>query len=292
MPGLRRRALFHLATNPLYERAILGTPSLRARARATARRYVAGESVQDAAAVVRALDADGLAASIDLFGERVTDPGHAARVAGAYVELAGALGALPPRTQLALDLSHVGFDAGHLARIAAALPAGRMLQVGAEEAASADRVQAAVLAAHADGLPVSATLQANLRRSGADADRLAAAGVPVRLVKGAYVEPAAVALPFGPEVDAAYGQLARRLAAGYGDGGRGGRVALATHDDALRAPLLEDLPEATCELLLGLHREQGPALRAAGRAVRVYVPFGPSWLRYFLRRRAEAQRMA
>ena len=289
MAGLRRRALFHLATDPLYERAILATPPLRARARAAARRYVAGESVQDAVAVVRALAADGLGASIDLFGERVTDPGHAARVADAYAELAGALSATPPTTLLAIDLSHVAFDAGHLARIAAALPEGRLLQVGAEEAETTDRVHAAILRAHADGLPVAATLQANLRRSPADADRLAAAGVPVRLVKGAYVEPAGVAHPYGVATDEAYDHLARRLAAGYGDGGRGARVALATHDDALRAPLLQALPDAACELLLGVHPERARALRAAGRTVRVYVPFGTDWLRYFLRRRAEAQ---
>jgi len=290
MAGLRRRALFHLATNPLYERAILATPPLRARARSGARRYVGGESLQEAVAVVRALDAHGLGASLDLFGEGVSDPGHAARVAGAYVELAGALGATPPATQLAIDLSHIAFDAGHLARIAAALPPGRLLQVGAEQAATADRVHAAVLRAHADGLPVSATLQANLRRSAGDADRLAGAGIPVRLVKGAYVEPGGAALPYGAPTDRAYADLARRLAAAYGDGGRGAKVALATHDDALRAPLLDALPEAVCELLLGVHPERARALRAAGRTVRIYVPFGPSWLRYVLRRRAEAQR--
>jgi proline dehydrogenase len=290
MPGLRRRALFHLATNPLYERVITATPPLRARARAAAGRYVAGESVQDAVAVVRALDADGLAASIDLFGEGVTDPGHAARVADAYVELAGALGAMPAGTLLALDLSHVAFDAGHLARIAAALPAGRLLQVGAEECHTTDRVHAAIMRAHADRLPVSATLQANLKRSPADAQRLAAAGVPVRLVKGAYVEPGTEAHAFGPATDGAYARLARQLAAAYDDGGRGAKVALATHDDALRAPLLDALPDASCELLLGIQPERARALRAAGREVRIYVPFGPSWLRYFLRRRAEAQR--
>jgi proline dehydrogenase len=287
MAGLRRRALFHLATNPVYERAIVATPALRARAYAGARRYVAGETVQDAVAVARALAADGLGASIDLFGERVNDPDHAARVAGAYVDLAGALAATPPATLLAIDLSHIGFDAGHLARIAAALPDGRLLQVGAEEAETSDRVNAAILRAHADGLPVAATLQANLRRAPGDADRLAAAGVPVRLVKGAYVESPADALPFGPQTDAAYAELARRLA--DAGGGRGANVALATHDDALRAPLLDALPEATCELLLGVHPERAHALRAAGRDVRIYVPFGASWLRYFLRRRAEAQ---
>jgi proline dehydrogenase len=282
MAGLRRRALFHLATTPLYERAILATPPLRARARAAARRYVAGETLQDAVSVVRALDAYGLAASIDFFGDHVTDPVHAARVADVYVELAGALGATPAATWLSIDLSHVAFDAGHLARIAAALPAGRRLQVGAEEAHTADRVHAAVLSAHADGLPVAATLQANLRRSALDAEALAAAGVPVRLVKGAYVEPDAIAHPYGPATDRAYADLARALA------GRT-EVALATHDDALRAPLLDALPDASCELLLGVHPDRARALGAAGREVRIYVPFGAGWLRYHLRRRAEAQ---
>jgi proline dehydrogenase len=289
MAGLRRRALFRLATSPLTERAILAVPPLRARARAAGRRYVAGETVQDAVAVVRTLDDDGLAASVDLFGEHVADPRHAALVADAYVELAGALRATPPATVLSIDLSHIAFDAGHLTRIAAALPAGRLLQVGAEEARTADRVQTAVLRAHAAGLPVSATLQANLRRSAVDAGRLAAAGVPVRLVKGAYVGARAEVHPYGPATDRAYAQLAHRLAAGYGDGGRGAKIALATHDDALRAPLLDALPDAACELLLGVMPHRARALRAAGREVRIYVPFGPRWLRYVLRRRAEAQ---
>jgi proline dehydrogenase len=287
MPGLRRRVLFQLATNPLYERTILAVPPLRARARAAARRYVAGETPAEAVAVVRALDADGLAASVDLFGERVTDPAHAARVADAYVELAGALAATPAATWLSIDLSHIAFDATQLERIAAALPPGRMLQVGAEEAAIADRVLPVVLAAHAKGLPVAATLPANLRRSPRDAAALAAAGITVRLVKGAYVEPGATAHPYGPATDRAFAELARTLAEGHGDGGA--RVALASHDEALVTPLLDELPDASCELLLGVHPDRARALAAAGRTVRVYVPFGADWLRYLLRRRAEAQ---
>jgi proline dehydrogenase len=284
MRGLRRRVLFRLATNPLLERAIVTAPGGRERAWRSARRYVAGERLEDAVAVTRSLAEQGLTATLDLFGVRVDDPALAARVADAYVELAGALAGTLPSTWLAIDLSRVGFDAGHLRRIAAALPAGRLLQVGAEEAATTDRVLAAVTGAAAVGLPVAATLQANLRRSPADADRLAAAGVPVRLVKGAYVESPAVALPYGPETDRAYAALARRLHAA------GGLVSLATHDDALRHPLLADLPTAPCEQLLGVRPEQAHALVACGRAVRIYVPFGPDWLRYLLRLRAEAQR--
>ena len=170
-----------------------------------------------------------------------------------------------------------------LERIARAVPPGRRLQVGAEEAAHADRVLGLVLAAAQRGLPVEATLQANLRRSPRDAERLAAAGVPVRLVKGAYVEPPQDALPWGPPTDAAYAALARQL------GAAGADVALATHDAPLRARLLAELPSARCELLLGILPADAVALAADGRDTRIYVPYGRDWLRYFLRRRAEAQ---
>jgi proline dehydrogenase len=83
--------------------------------------------------------------------------------------------------------------------------------------------------------------------------------------------------------DAAYVALAHRLHAG------GAGLALATHDAPLRDRLLADLPDARCELLLGILPADALALAAAGRDVRVYVPFGEQWFRYFMRRRAEAQ---
>ena len=217
-----------------------------------------------------------LHASLDLFGERVSDRTEAARVTDAYVALAGRL---PAGAWLSLDLSHVAFDGAALRRIAAALPDGARVQVGAEDATATDRVLDAVLAAA--GAPVDATVQANQLRGPADAQRLAAAGIPVRLVKGAYVE--ADALPWGAETDAAYARIALLL------GDAGAAVRLATHDDALHRLLLPALPSADCELLLGVRPDRAAALRAAGRRVRVYVPFGPDWFRYFMRRRAEAQ---
>ena len=78
-------------------------------------------------------------------------------------------------------------------------------------------------------------------------------------------------------------EAARRL------GAAGVPLALATHDRALRATLLTDLPGAACELLLGVHPADAVALARAGRTVRVYVPFGADWFRYLIRRRAEAQ---
>lgn len=134
-----------------------------------------------------------------------------------------------------------------------------------------------------EGAPLGATLQANLRRSDDDAERLAEAGLHVRLVKGAYVERPDVARPYGEETDVAYVRLAHRLA------GLGVRLALATHDRPLREALLRALPEAESEVLLGVRNDDAKELARDGRAVRVYVPFGEGWFRYWMRRLAESR---
>jgi proline dehydrogenase len=275
--SLRRRVRFRLATSSAFDRAVHGVPALEARAWRSARRYVAGPTAPDAFAVARRLAAIGLGTSLDLFGER-TPAERAPAVAAEYEGVCAELdGATDTSAWLSLDLSHIAFDGALLDRIAAAVPPGRRLQIGAEEAAHADRILELVIDARRRGRPVEATLQANLRRSPRDAERLAAAGVPVRLVKGAYVE--SDALPWGAPTEAAYAALARQLADAGAD------VALATHDPALRAVL----PGARCELLLGVRPDDAVVLAAAGRDTRVYVPFGPDWLRYFLRRRAESE---
>jgi proline dehydrogenase len=269
--------LIALATSPRFERAVAALPGARARAWRSARRYVAGAAADDALRVAGALADRGLRASIDLFGEGVTDPAVATTVAAAYVRLAATL---PPGAWLSIDLSHIAFDPVLLARVAAALPPGARVQVGAEEPAVTDRVLDAVV--DSGGGRADATLQANLRRSPRDARRLAGAGVPVRLVKGAYAAPASEAHEWGPATDAAFAELALGLR------DAGGTVRLATHDDALLERLLPALPEADCEVLLGVRPELATSLVAAGRRVRVYVPYGPDWFRYFMRRRAES----
>jgi proline dehydrogenase len=240
-------------------------------------RWFGGRTPAEALATAHGLASDGLAASLDLFGEREHDPARADAVADAYVELAGALPAgAPPGTWLSLDLSHVAFGAARLQRILDALPPGCRLQVGAEEAEHADRVASLVLGARG---AMTATVQANLRRAGADADRFAAAGVPVRLVKGAYAEDPSVALPWGDATDLAFLRLARRLDAD------GAEVLVATHDPVLR----EALQPTRVEMLLGVRAADARALAARGLGVRIYVPFGDGLVRYGLRRIAESR---
>jgi proline dehydrogenase len=278
---LSRRLLFALATSERFERIARRVPGVERRAR----RYVAGTSADDALAVARRLKADGLAASIDLFGEGVRDGARADTVVEGYLALIARLDEAPPATFVSVDLSHLALETtldacrARVERIAAALPAGAALQVGAEEARLAGAVQDIVVALADAGLPVWATLQANLRRSRADAERLAAAGVAIRLVKGAYVEAPDVALPYGAATETAFAQLAAQLDAA------GTPFALATHDPALR----DVVPTAPIEMLLGVRSEDARSLARAGRAVRVYVPYGEEWFRYVMRRAAEAR---
>jgi proline dehydrogenase len=219
----------------------------------------------------------------------VNDPAVADLVTDQYVALATDLASFPAGTLLSIDLSHIGLDdsgdavARRLARIVEALPGGCRLQVGAEEERRVDLVLAAVFGAARDGGAVSATLQANLRRSPRDARKLAEAGVPVRLVKGAYVEDESVALPWGPPTDLAFMELAHELRTG------GAELALATHDPVLREALLRELPGVGVEMLLGVRGEDARELVARGIPVTIYVPYGGDWFRYAMRRYAESR---
>jgi proline dehydrogenase len=285
-----RRILFVLATSEEWERAVRAVPGGERAAYRRARRYVAGLRPEDALACADRLAEAGLATSIDFFGESVSDAIEADRVTDDYVALAQTLERAPEDTFLAIDLSHIGLDQPgdavqrRLERIAAALPTGRRIQVGAEEEQRADRILAAVSAVAGRGGAVSATIQANLKRSRADAQALAASGVPIRLVKGAYVEDPQVARPWGEPTDLAFLELAHELHAGGAD------VAIATHDAILREALLRALPGLGVEMLLGVRSADASVLAGRGVPVRIYVPYGDRWFRYAMRRWAESVR--
>jgi proline dehydrogenase len=290
MSSMSRRVLFALATSERFERLVRALPGGEQLAFRRALRYVGGRGREDAFALARRLAAEGIASSIDLFGENVSGAGEADRVAGMYVELARALPQAPPGTFLSLDLSHIGIDEPGVAprrrleRIAEVLPAGARIQIGAEQAERADRIIEAVLSVARAGLPVSATAQANLKRTPADASRLAEAGVPIRLVKGAYAEDAAVAHAWGEPTDLAFVELAHELDRG------GAALALGTHDRVLREALLHSLHDIGVEMLLGVRPADAHGLAARNVPVRIYIPYGPGWFRYTMRRLAESRR--
>ena len=283
-----RRVLFALATSAAWERAVRAVPGGERAAYRLARGYVAGTRPQDAVACAHRLAAAGLASSIDFFGENVADPIAADRVADQYVALAQELERAPGHTFLSIDLSHIGLDQPgeavqqRLERIVSALPAGRRIQVGAEQERRADRILSAVFAVARQGGAVSATIQANLKRSRADAQALVEGGVPIRVVKGAYVEDSQVARPWGEPTDLAFIELAHELHA------NGAEVAIATHDAVLRETLLRALPGIGVEMLLGVRSADARVVAGRGLPVRIYVPYGDGWFRYAMRRWAES----
>jgi len=271
-----RGVLFRLATSGRFERAVRTMPGGDRWAWSAASRYVAGTTRGDAWATVQQLAGHGVGASVDQFGELVHDRATARRVADDYLKLAGELTTVPEATWLSVDLSHLGLDidlrrcAEYLAEIASVLPAGRRIQVGAEDHDRAEAVLACVLTVAGRGLAdrLGATVQANFHRAAADLDPLVSAGVHVRLVKGAYVEPPERALAYGEATDTAYLRLAHRLAEADA------RFALATHDGVLREALLGALGPRPIEQLLGVRPDVLDELIARAVPVRVYVPFG------------------
>ena len=254
--GLGRSVLFRVATSKRLERAVKRVPGGERAAWRSASRYVANRSRSGALATVEMLLERGHGVSLDFFGERVSDPAVADAVLEDYLALVAALPPPPADVWLSVDLSHLALGAGaeaaaaRLAAIADALPVGRRVQVGAEEAALADQVKACVLAVAAGGLAdrLGATVQANLVRSSADADALAGAGVHVRLVKGAYVE-ATGAHRYGEPTDVAFLRLGFRLAE------RGAAWSIASHDGRLREALLLAHGPVPVEQLLGVRPE-------------------------------------
>ncbi|MBJ7358659.1 proline dehydrogenase family protein [Nocardioides sp.] len=285
--GLDRTLLFKLATSQAWERAVRALPPTEALARRAAATYLAGDSAQDALAVADRLHTQGVSASIDRFGELEVDPRQIDAVVGEYRRLANAVAG---HTWLSVDLTHLGLDldpaacADRLAEIATALRPGQRLQVGAEDAARTDAVLHCVTSVAVSHAPrLGATIQANLLRSGDDVARLVDAGLHVRLVKGAYVESRHVAHPYGPATDVAFLRLAHDLARRAAD------FSIASHDDVMCEAVLEALGPVPMEQLLGVRPERLSRFVARGVPVRVYVPYGPSWFRYWMRRWAESR---
>ncbi|WP_158564229.1 proline dehydrogenase family protein [Jiangella anatolica] len=287
--SLTRRALYALATSSEVESVVRAIPPARDLAYSAARRYVAGVTLDDAIETVRRLTGAGLGVSLDLFGEGAADEEAVTRTVRGYRAAAAALADVDGDVNLEIVPSHLGLDLGldvcrrHVEQLVEFLPAGSRLEISAEESRRTPQIMDLTVALAEAGAPVMATVQANLRRSPGDVERLLAAGVPVRLVKGAYLESADVAHAWGEPATVAFVRLAHQVHAG------GSAPVLATHDPVLREALLATVPGAGVELLLGVREDDAHALVARGVPVRIYAPYGDSWFRYWMRRVAESR---
>lgn len=289
MLGTGRRALYAAATSDRLRTVVMRSTPLRKWALARAERFVAGETISEALSTTRELVGRGFAVSIDRFGEGLDDLDAIAGVVDEYQNLGRAVAGMEGDVYLEVVPSHLGIDVSvdffcEQARgVADGLPSDARLEVSAEESHRTPRIIDACLRLAGGGVPVVATVQANLRRSESDARMLVDAEVPVRLVKGAYVEPPEVAYAWGEPVDVAFVRLAHQLADWDAD------LTLATHDPVIREALLPALGDVGIEMLLGVRPHDALELVERGYHVRVYVPYGSDWFRYWMRRVAEGR---
>ncbi|WP_449064751.1 proline dehydrogenase family protein [Planomonospora algeriensis] len=281
---------------PFVRRAVSGVPLTRK----VVDRFVAGETPQDAVEAVRRLTGAGLTVTIDHLGEETRDAGAAADTARAYTTLLGALRELDlgDRAEVSVKLSAVGQALGadgdkitleNARRICeAAHAAGADVTLDMEDHTTVDSTLGVLRALRGDFPRTGVAIQAYLFRSEADCRDLSHEGSRVRLVKGAYAEPASVAHRDKAEVDKAYVRCLRILMAG------GGYPMVATHDDRLISitELLADRSgrsrgDYEYQMLYGIRTDKQQALAGAGHTVRVYIPYGDDWYGYFMRRLAE-----
>jgi proline dehydrogenase len=261
-----------------------------------ARRFVAGERMEDALAVAADIERRGLSVTLDLLGERVTSMDAALEATHTYIDLVQAAVDAGISRNLSVKLTQIGLAVDrataidNLRRILeAAAPHDFFVRVDMEGSAYTDDTLETVETLSSIGYhSVGVAVQAALRRSADDVHRLNAAGVSIRLVKGAYREPKSLAFVRPEDVDANFLMLMQLLLT------EGHKPAIATHDPNLIDRTRQFARERDIapdrfefELLYGIREDLQAQLSRDGYAVRVYVPYGREWFPYFMRRMGE-----
>jgi proline dehydrogenase len=282
------------------DRAVAGSVRFLPRrlVRRVAGRYIAGSRVEEALSAVRDLAARGCVATVDILGEHVHRRDQALATVDAYDDLLARLedGALPAGISVKPTAVGLALDPAlclaNLRRLAAAAARRRrFLRVDMEESTWTSATLDQVTALHRDHPNVGAVIQARLRRSESDLERLTAGRISVRLCKGIYLESPLIAYADFTEVRERYLRLLDQLLEA------GCFVGIATHDaflvdQALRLVERHRSPGYELQMLMGVRESLRARLVAAGHRVRVYVPYGEDWYGYSVRRLQENPRMA
>nr|WP_202451368.1 proline dehydrogenase family protein [Streptomyces sp. SID4948] len=262
-------------------------------------RFVAGDALHPALATVRALAAAGLDVTLDHLGEDVTDKATAHATRDAYLRLLESLRdeRLGDRAEVSVKLSAFGqaLPGGHdialdsvrqVAELATEI--GTTVTLDMEDHTTVDSTLAVLGELRREHPRTGAVLQSYLFRTEDDARALATAGSRVRLVKGAYKEPASVAHQDKKDVDLAYVRALRILFAGDGYpmvGSHDPRMIAIAQELAARGHRAPDTYEF--QMLYGIRTAEQRRLAQDGARMRIYVPYGADWYGYFMRRLAE-----
>lgn len=294
---LLRSTLIALSHNRAIQDLIVRVPV----SRRMARRFVAGETLEDALAAVLDLNARGMLATLDHLGENVTAHSEAVAAADEYLLALEALQRAGARCNVSVKLTQMGLDLGddfcfanvsRIVRKAAEL--GNFVRIDMEGSPYTVRTLAIYRRLRKQFSNCGIVIQAYLHRSRADVEALIAEGIGhFRLCKGAYDEPAAIAYRARPAVTQALNELVRLCLEPTGRA-RGAYAGIASHDEevinfARAFAYHHGIPPADYEfqMLYGVRRELQAELVRRGYQVRIYVPYGTHWYPYFMRRLAE-----
>jgi proline dehydrogenase len=289
------KAFFHLLAQSGGLKTLASRFGMR-RPTSFARRFIAGETVGEAIDAARRVEARGAMLTLDLLGERVTTLEEAEAAARQYLGVVDAIIESGIERNLSLKLTQLGLDVDKASAIdnfrrilERAEPAGFFVRLDMENSPYVDVTLEIFETLWGHGYrQIGIVLQSALFRSEADLRRMNALGARVRLVKGAYKEPATAAHQKKADVDAAYARMVKVLLTD------GTYPAIATHDPAMIAltrQLARDHHIAPdrfeFQMLYGIRRDVQAALVGDGYRLRVYIPFGREWFPYFMRRLGE-----
>ncbi|MGA2607922.1 MAG: proline dehydrogenase family protein [Terriglobia bacterium] len=263
--------------------------------RRMAARFIAGEELEDALQVVRRLNAEGFMVTLDLLGESVQEAAEAEAACQAYVHILDRLAVEGLNSHVSVKLSQLGLaiDEGlacrHLKLLCAcAAQYHNFVRVDMEGSAFTEATLRVFRTVSAPRHVAGIVIQSYLYRSDKDVEELLKSGARIRLVKGAYNEPPAIAYRHKRDVDRSFSRLMEMMLSS------GIYHAIATHDERLIAAAQEyarihGIPPDRYEfqLLYGIRRHLQRALLRQGARVRLYVPYGRQWYAYFMRRLAE-----
>jgi proline dehydrogenase len=257
-----------------------------------AARFVAGETLDECIAVLRRLNDQGLWANTTLLGEGVLEPTQTDAVVAAYSEVVERIASDGLRANVALKLTHLGLEIDEelaYANIRRLVALGSFIRIDMEQSEFVDATLRIYRRLRSDGFDnVGTVLQAYLYRTPDDLESLLPIAPNLRLVKGAYLEPARIAYPHKADVDAAYLRLLERMLV------EGGHTAVATHDERLIEQTIRfasghGIPSDRFEfqMLYGVRPQLQLALARRGYKVLVATPYGPEWYPYLMRRLGE-----
>lgn len=290
-----RNALLWASTNPFLSQRL---PRYRFVKKAT-KRFLPGETLDDALGEARALWEEGIPTTVTLLGENISAPQEADEVLDHYLGVLEEIGARDLDTEVSVKLTQLGLDLGaeaagdRLERLVRACDPGSLVWVDMESSEYVDGTLDIFRAVREDHQNVGLCLQSYLHRTEDDLEDLMALHPAIRLVKGAYKEPPEVAFPRKQDVDQSFIRLTGTLLRARKEG-RAGRPVLGTHDprmvnEANRMAHELELPKDAYEfaMLYGIRSEEQRRLARNGYTMRVLISYGEHWFPWYMRRLAE-----